>query len=164
VIAVAVSLCRIYHWCKDAFPTSRLKGDGQRMFGAKRVKRQGAFLTYLSNPKIPNWKVSFPPRLFISLTCIFQFPDSGMKLFLDTTKRIADAVEVYYDFDASRSSVSRNRNANLASKLLRGRSFVYIVCSSFFFFFFEPIYIPEYKPETKPGRSYEPLHLETKVN
>jgi hypothetical protein len=34
----------------------------------------------------------------------------------------------------------------------------------FFFFFFEPIYIPEYKPEAKPGRSYEPLHLETKVN
>jgi hypothetical protein len=33
-----------------------------------------------------------------------------------------------------------------------------------FFFFFEPIYIPEYKPETKPGRSYEPLHLETLVN
>jgi hypothetical protein len=31
-----------------------------------------------------------------------------------------------------------------------------------FFFFFEPIYIPEYKPETKPGRSYEPLHLESK--
>jgi hypothetical protein len=27
VIAVAVSLCRIYHWCKDAFPTSRLKGE-----------------------------------------------------------------------------------------------------------------------------------------
>jgi hypothetical protein len=23
----------------------------------------------------------------------------------------------------------------------------------FFFFFFGPIYIPEYKPETKPGRS-----------
>jgi hypothetical protein len=33
-----------------------------------------------------------------------------------------------------------------------------------FFFFFEPIYIPEYKPKTKPGRSYEPLHLETMVN
>jgi hypothetical protein len=32
-------------------------------------------------------------------------------------------------------------------------------CSMFFFFFFEPIYIPEYKPKTKPGRSYEPLHL-----
>jgi hypothetical protein len=31
-----------------------------------------------------------------------------------------------------------------------------------FFFFCEPIYIPEYKPETKPGRSYEPLHLESK--
>jgi hypothetical protein len=34
----------------------------------------------------------------------------------------------------------------------------------FFFFFFEPIYIPAYKPKAKPGRSYEPLHLETKVN
>jgi hypothetical protein len=34
----------------------------------------------------------------------------------------------------------------------------------FFFFFFGPIYIPEYKPETKPGRSYELLHLETLVN
>ncbi|KAN0135084.1 hypothetical protein V8E53_006975 [Lactarius tabidus] len=49
-----------------------------------------------------------------------------MKLILDTKRRIADAVEVYYDFNASRSSVSRNRNANLASKLLHGRSFVYI--------------------------------------
>jgi hypothetical protein len=38
------------------------------------------------------------------------------------------------------------------------------ISSLFFFFFFEPIYIPEYKPETKPGRSYEPLHLETMVN
>jgi hypothetical protein len=34
----------------------------------------------------------------------------------------------------------------------------------FFFFFFEPIYIPEYKPEAKPGHSYEPLHLESLVN
>jgi hypothetical protein len=33
----------------------------------------------------------------------------------------------------------------------------------FFFFFFGPIYIPEYKPETKPGRSYEPLHLRDTV-
>jgi hypothetical protein len=31
-----------------------------------------------------------------------------------------------------------------------------------FFFFFEPIYIPEYKPKAKPGRNYEPLHLEMK--
>jgi hypothetical protein len=52
-----------------------------------------------------------------------------MKLFLETKKRIADAVEVYYDFDASRSNgfnVSR-KNANLASKLLRDRSLSTVV-------------------------------------
>jgi hypothetical protein len=33
-----------------------------------------------------------------------------------------------------------------------------------FFLFFEPIFILEYKPVTKPGHSYELLHLETMVN
>lgn len=109
VIAVAVSLCRIYHWCKDAFPTSRLKGEWAADVWREACEKTGGI-----------------PDLFIQSEDSELFPDSGMKLFLDTTKRIADAVEVYYDFDASRSSVSRNRNANLASKLLRGRSFVYI--------------------------------------
>ena len=31
----------------------------------------------------------------------------------------------------------------------------------FFFFFFEPIYIPAYMSVTKPGHSYELLHLNT---
>jgi hypothetical protein len=33
----------------------------------------------------------------------------------------------------------------------------------FFFFFFEPIYIPVYKPMAKPGRNYEPLHFTRRV-
>jgi hypothetical protein len=57
-----------------------------------------------------------------------QFLDSGMKLFLETKRRIGDAVEVYYAFDTRRSGVSRN--ANLAKALLRDKSFVYLVCPS----------------------------------
>ncbi|KAN0129501.1 hypothetical protein V8E53_012683 [Lactarius tabidus] len=55
-----------------------------------------------------------------------QFLDNGTELFLETKRRIGDAVGVCYDFDASRSTGSSvSRNANLASALLRDRSFVY---------------------------------------
>jgi hypothetical protein len=51
--------------------------------------------------------------------------------------------------------------------LLQVSVYILLASVSYFYFilFFEPIYIPEYKPETKPGRSYEPLPLrDTNVN
>ena len=62
------------------------------------------------------------------LDSYLQFLDDGMKLFLETKKKIRDAIELYYDFEPSHSNVSRN--ANLASALLRDRSFIYLVCPS----------------------------------
>ena len=95
------------------------------MFGAKRVKGQEPVVTHLSNP---SWHVTFLPMLY-DLDLYVQFPDSSVKLFLETKKKISDTVEVYYDFDASRSNDSRN--ADLASALLRDMSFVYCVCPFF---------------------------------
>ncbi|KAN0128210.1 hypothetical protein V8E53_013976 [Lactarius tabidus] len=106
---VAVSLCRIYLWCKDAFPTSRLKDEW-----AVDVWREAC-----ENTRANRDAFIQPPELFL---------DSGMKLFLETKRRIGDAVEVYYAFDTRRSGVSRN--ANLAKALLRDKSFVYLVCPS----------------------------------
>lgn len=96
--------------------------NGQQMFGAKRVKGLEPIVIYLSNP---SWQVTFPPMLYIPDLYV-QFSDSSMKLFLETKKNISNAVEVCYDFDASRSRGSRN--ADLASALLRDMSFVYRVC------------------------------------
>ncbi|KAN0135085.1 hypothetical protein V8E53_006976 [Lactarius tabidus] len=105
VIGVAVSLYRIYHWSKYAFPTSCLKDEWTADVWREACEKTGT---------------NHDPPIQSEL-----FPENSTKLFLETTKRIADAVGVYYDFNASRSSVSRNRNANLASTLLRDRSFVY---------------------------------------
>lgn len=98
---------------------------GQWMFGAKRVKRPEPIVPHLSNP---SWQVTFPPILCV-LDLYVQFTDSSMRLFLETKKKISDAVELYYDFDASRSS--KSRNADLASSLLRDMTFVYRVCLFF---------------------------------
>ena len=77
---------------------------------------------------IPSELASLIPIMVYILDLYFQFLDNSMKLFLDAKKRISDAVEVFYDFDASLSSVSRN--ADLTSALLRGMSFVYRVSPS----------------------------------
>ena len=74
-----------------------------------------------------SWQVSFTKTVYI-LDSYLQFPDDGMKLFLEIKKKIRDAVQLYYDFEPSRSSIIRN--ANLASVLLRDMSFVYFVCPS----------------------------------
>jgi hypothetical protein len=50
-----------------------------------------------------------------------------------------------------------------ALEYLRFRGYCEYLEGLFFFFFFEPIYIPEYKPKTKPGHSYEPLHFRDKI-
>jgi hypothetical protein len=76
-----------------------------------------------------------PTKMVYILDPYVQFPDNGTELFLETKRRIGDAVGVYYGFDASRSTGSSvSRNANLASALLRDRSFVYYVCPSSFLF------------------------------
>ena len=96
----------------------------------KHVNRPAPIVTHLSNP---SWQVSFTKMVYI-LDLYLQFPDDGMKLFLETKKRIGKAVEHFYDFDPSRSSVSINANRELASALLRDRSFVYFVDPSLLFF------------------------------
>ena len=95
----------------------------------KHVTRPAPIVTHLSNP---SWQVSF--KMVYILDLYLQFPDDGMKLFLEKKKRIGKAVEHFYDFDPSRSSVSINANRELASALLRDRSFVYFVGPSLLFF------------------------------
>jgi hypothetical protein len=125
VIDVAVSLCRIYHWCKDAFPTSRLKNEWRGDVWREACEKTGANRDSFIQPELASL---IPTKMVYILDLYRQFPDSSMKLFLETKKRIGDTVEVFYDFDPSRSSVSRN--ADLASALLHDMSFVYRVCRS----------------------------------
>ena len=60
-----------------------------------------------------------------------QFPDNSMGLFLETKMGLRDSVEKSYDFDLDPNHFGPDRkcrNADLASRLLRDRAFVYLVC------------------------------------
>ena len=131
MIGEAISLGRICRWCKDAFPTSRLKDEWAADIWREAREKTG----FNRDSSIQSELASLiPTKMVYILDLYLQFPENSMELFLETKKRIGDAVEVYYDFDSSRSESSVSRNANLASALLRDRSFVYRVCPSSLFF------------------------------
>lgn len=52
MIGVAKSLCRIYLWCKDAFPTSRLKGVWAADVWREACKKTGVNCDLFIQPEL----------------------------------------------------------------------------------------------------------------
>ncbi|KAH8981726.1 hypothetical protein EDB92DRAFT_1952876 [Lactarius akahatsu] len=105
VTSVALSLCRIYLSCKDAFPTPQMKSEW-----APAVWHEACTKT----------RVNLDPSMRSELA------NGSMKLFIDAKKRVTDAVEIFYGFDTMHTSDSVGNNATLAQALLSDKSFVHM--------------------------------------
>ncbi|KAI9451002.1 hypothetical protein BJY52DRAFT_135046 [Lactarius psammicola] len=105
---IALSLCRIYLSCKDAFPTAQMKEEWAAIVWRDACVKTGASL-----------------ELFIPFEL---FADGNMKSFVDTKTRIMHVVEAQYGFDTSHAPDSISRNATLSQALLSDMAFVYRVC------------------------------------
>jgi hypothetical protein len=130
VAGVALSLCRIYLSCKDAFPTPQMKAEW-----GEAVWREACAKTGINHESfIPFELVSpIPPEWRCVPYYLFQFADGNMKLFIETKKRIIHIVEAQYgfDLDTSHSPDSLSRNATLSQALLSDMAFIYRVCPSY---------------------------------
>ena len=127
MIGVAKSLCKIYLWCKDAFPTSLLKDVWAADVWREACKKTGANCDSFMQPELASL---IPTKMAYILDLYLQFPDNSMELFVETKKGLRDAVKLYYDFGTIPSLPIISENTSLASRLLRDRAFVYLVCPS----------------------------------
>ena len=127
VTGVALSLCRIYLSCKDAFPTPQMKVEWEEAVWNEACTKTG------TSPEsfIPFEIVSpIPPKLRGVSYYFFQFAEGNMKLFTQTKKRVMHIVEAQYEFDTSHAPDSISRNATLSQALLTNMAFIYRVCPS----------------------------------
>ncbi|KAI9447462.1 hypothetical protein H4582DRAFT_5138 [Lactarius indigo] len=105
VTGVALSLCRIYLACKDAFPTPQMKKAWEATVWNEACARTGF-----------NLELFMPFELFA---------DGNMRLFIDTKTKIMHVVEAQYGFDTSHAPDIISRNASLAQALLSDMAFIY---------------------------------------
>ena len=127
VTGVALSLCRMYLSCKDAFPTPQMKVEWEEAVWREACTKTG------TNPEsfIPFELVSpIPPKWRCVSHYFFQFTEGYIKLFTQTKKRVMHIVEVLYEFDTSHAPDSISRNASLSQALLSDMAFIYRVCPS----------------------------------
>ena len=127
VTGVALSLCRIYLSCKDAFPTPQMKAEWEEAVWREAFAKTGTG----PESSIPFELVSpIPPKWRDVSHYFFQFSEGNMKLFTQTKKRVMHIVEAQYEFDTSHAPDSISRNATLSQALLSDMAFIYRVCPS----------------------------------
>ena len=127
VTGVALSLCRIYLSCKDAFPTPQMKVEWEEAVWREACAKTG------TGPEsfIPIEIVSPIPSKWRCVShYFFQFAEGNIKLFTQTKKRVMHIVEAQYEFDTSHAPDSISRNATLSQALLTNMAFIYRVCPS----------------------------------
>ncbi|KAH9014235.1 hypothetical protein EDB85DRAFT_2214734 [Lactarius pseudohatsudake] len=104
VTGVALSLCRIYLGCKDAFPTPQTKQTWEATVWNEACTKTGSNL-----------------ELFMS----FELANGSTKLFVDAKAKVMHVVEAQYGFDTSHAPESIGRNTSLAQALLSDMTFIY---------------------------------------
>ena len=157
VTGVALSLCRLYLSCKDAFPTPQMKVEWEEAVWREACTKTG------TNPEsfIPFELVSpIPPKWRCVSHYFFQFSEGNMKLFTQTKKRVMHIVEVLYEFDTSHAPDSISRNATLSQALLSDMAFIYRVCPSL-----SPFLSPftNYRPSRRNLTLMEPITTHTDI-
>jgi hypothetical protein len=127
VTGVALSLCRIYLSCKDAFPTPQVKAEWGEAVWREACAKTGvnldSFVPFEIVSAIPlKWR--YMPHYF------FQFAEVNMKLFTGTKKRVIHIVEAQYGFETNHVPDSISGNVTLSQALLSDMAFIYPVCLS----------------------------------
>lgn len=124
---VALSLCRIYLSCKNAFPTPEVIA-----WWEKAVRREACAKTGTNPESFILFEIVslIPPKWRCISYHFFQFAEGNIKLFIEAKKRVTHIIEAQYGFDTSPRPYIIGRNASIAQGLLTNMAFIYPVCPS----------------------------------